>query len=86
MKLSPPITLSEASASPLSLPQEPEPTPQPWYTRFWRRPFFLLVILPSLIAALYFYAIAAPQYVSEARCVVSSRGSDGGAQAALRGM
>lgn len=86
MKLSPPITLSEASASPLSLPQEPEPTPQPWYTRFWRRPFFLLVILPSLIAALYFYAIAAPQYVSEARFVVSSRGSDGGAQAAMRGM
>jgi capsular polysaccharide transport system permease protein len=38
--------------------------------------------LPSLIAAFYFYAIAAPQYVSEARFVVNSRGNDGGLQAA----
>ena len=86
MKLSPPITLSDASASPLSLSPEPELPPQAWYARFWRRPFFLIVILPSLIVALYFYAIAAPQYVSEARFVVSSRGSDGGAAAAMRGM
>ncbi len=86
MKLSPPITLSEAGARPLSLSDEPEPPPAPWYAKFWRRPFFLLVIVPSLMAALYFYAIAAPQYVSEARFVVSSRGSDGGAQAAMRGM
>jgi len=77
--------LSEAGASPLSLPDQPEPPPAPWYARFWRKPFFLLVILPSLLAALYFYAIAAPQYVSEARFVVSSRGNDGAAQAA-RGM
>ena len=86
MKLSPPITLSEASGRPLSLPQEPEPAAQPWYARFWRHPFLLLVILPSLIVTAYFYGIAAPQFVSEARFVVSSRGQDGGAAAAMRGM
>ena len=86
MKLSPPITLSEAGAGPLSFAEEPQPAPRPWYANLWRRPFFLLVIVPSLIAALYFYAIAAPQYVSEARFVVSARGSDGGAQSAMRGM
>jgi capsular polysaccharide transport system permease protein len=86
MKLSPPITLSDASASALSLPQEPEPAPRPWYARWWRHPFFLIVILPALIATIYFYGIAAPQYVSEARFVVSARGGDGGAQAAMRGM
>jgi len=86
MKLSPPITLSEAGAGPLSFAEEPQPAPRPWYANLWRRPFFLLVIVPGLIAALYFYAIAAPQYVSEARFVVSARGSDGGAQSAMRGM
>jgi capsular polysaccharide transport system permease protein len=85
MKLSPPITLSDTSASALSLPQEPEPAARPWYARWWRHPFLLLVILPTLIAAVYFYGIAAPQYVSEARFVVSARGGDGGAQAAMRG-
>jgi capsular polysaccharide transport system permease protein len=50
--------------------------------KVWRKPFFLLVIVPSLIAAAYFYVIAAPQYVSEARFVVQSRGGDGGGQAA----
>lgn len=86
MKLSPPITLSDANASALSLPQEPEPAPRPWYARWWRHPFFLSVIVPTLIAAIYFYGIAAPQYVSEARFVVSARGGDGAAQAAMRGM
>jgi capsular polysaccharide transport system permease protein len=46
----------------------------------------LLVILPSLIVTAYFYGIAAPQFVSEARFVVSSRGHEGGAAAAMRGM
>jgi len=45
-----------------------------------------LVILPSLIAATYFYGIAASQFVSEARFVVSSRGSEGGVAASMRGM
>lgn len=86
MKLSPPITLSEASGRSFSLPQEPEPAPRRWYARFWRRPFFLAVILPSLIITAYFYGIAAPQFVSEARFVVSSRGSEGGVGASMRGM
>jgi capsular polysaccharide transport system permease protein len=86
MKLSPPITLSEAGSAPLSVHEAPAPAPQPWYAKIYRKPFFLLVIIPSLLAALYFYGIAAPQYVSEARFVVSSRGNDGAAQAAMRGM
>jgi hypothetical protein len=80
------VTLSEAGASaPVS--QEIPPSRRTWRQKLWRKPFFLLVILPSLLAALYFYAIAAPQYVSEARFTVNARGSDGGAQAAaLRGI
>ena len=84
MKLSPPITLSEAAVSQISSPPETAPRPQLWLRRLWRKPFFLLVILPSLLAAVYFYAIAAPQYVSEARFVVHSRGNDGGLHAAMR--
>jgi capsular polysaccharide transport system permease protein len=82
MKLSPPITLSELGASRSGEAFEPTPPPKPWLLRLLRQPFFLLVILPSLVAAIYFYAISAPQYVSEARFVVHSRGGDGGAQAA----
>jgi capsular polysaccharide transport system permease protein len=82
MKLSPLITLSEPGASLSGEALEPTPPPKPWLVRLFRKPFFLLVILPSLITAFYFYGIAAPQYVSEARFIVNSRGSDGGAQAA----
>ena len=66
-----------------------EPRRQPWFSRIWRKPFFLLVILPSLLVAGYLYGIAAPQYVSEARFVVRSRGggTDIGAQiAGMRGI
>ncbi len=68
-------------------PQEPQQ--RPWVFRLWRKPFFLLVILPSLLAGGYLYLVAAPQYVSEARFVVSSRGggTDIGAQiAGMRGI
>ncbi len=82
MKLSPPITLSESAVSHIGQPPEQAFQPRSWLFRFWRKPFFLLVILPTLIAAFYYYAIAAPQYVSEARFVVHSRGNDGGLQAA----
>ncbi len=84
MKLSPPITLSEATMSERDPLGPPPRQSGAWLGRFWRKPFFLLVILPSLISAVYFFAIAAPQYVSEARFVVNSRGGDGGAQAAMR--
>ena len=82
MKLSPLITLSEPGASRDGEVLAPMPPPKPWLVRLSRKPFFLLVILPSLMAAFYFYGIAAPQYVSEARFVVHSRGSDGGGPAA----
>ena len=65
------------------------PQQRPWFIRMWRKPFFLLVIVPSLLVAGYLYGIAAPQYVSEARFVVSSRGggTDIGAQmAGMRGI
>ena len=84
MKLSPPITLSEAAVSQAVPPAEPPPRLVTRLARISRKPFFLLVVLPSLLAAFYFYAIAAPQYVSEARFVVHSRGSDSGVQAAMR--
>lgn len=81
MKLSPPITLSEPGVSHIGPPPEP-PRRTSGLFRFWRKPFFLLVILPSLLAAAYFYGIAAPQYVSEARFIVHSRSNDSGMQAA----
>lgn len=87
MKLSPPITLSDTADGPLGRPQEPQQ--RPWFIRMWRKPFFILVIVPSLLVAGYLYGIAAPQYVSEARFVVSSRGggTDIGAQmAGMRGI
>lgn len=85
MKLSPHITLSEPGASRSGEALEATPQPQSWLVRLFRKPFFLLVIIPSLLTAFYFYGVAAPQYVSEARFVVQSRGNDGGgAAAALR--
>jgi capsular polysaccharide transport system permease protein len=82
MKLSPPITLSESALGQFGPPPEKAPRRSSWLLNVWRKPFFLLVIVPTLIVAVYFYLIAAPQYVSETRFVVHSRGSDGGAQAA----
>jgi capsular polysaccharide transport system permease protein len=88
MKLSPPITLSDAANGQMGLPREPARR-QPWLLGLLRKPFFLLVILPSLIVAGYFYGIAAPQYVSEARFIVNSRGGGGevgGAMSRFRGL
>lgn len=82
MKLSPPITLSEPAVSHMGPPPEPQPRLASRLSGLWRKPFFLLVILPTLVAATYFYGIAAPQYVSEARFIVNSRNNDGGMQAA----
>lgn len=45
-------------------------------TRAWRWPF-LLVILPTLLVAGYYYLIASDQYESEAHFIVSSSSSDG---------
>lgn len=84
MKLSPPITLSDVANGPMGRPLEPRP--RPWFAALWRKPFFLLVILPSLLVAGYFYGVAAPQYVSEARFVVSSRGGGADISAQIAGM
>lgn len=65
-------------------PQEPKR--QRWFSGVWRKPFFLLVILPSLLTAGYLYIVAASQYVSEARFVVSSRGGGTDIAAQMAGM
>lgn len=44
--------------------------PKNWHD--WPWAFIVIVIVPTLIAALYFFVIASPRYVSEARFVVRS--------------
>jgi capsular polysaccharide transport system permease protein len=78
MKLSPPTTAFEVGrAEPVTTWSEaaptPPPRPQPRLLRFLRHPFTWFVLVPTLIVAGYFYGIASPQYVSEARFVVRSR-------------
>jgi capsular polysaccharide transport system permease protein len=78
MKLSPPTRVSDI---PLSAGRA-RPAARPALLRkLWqRRHFLLLVVLPTLIAAIYLYGIAAGQYVSEARFVVrGQQESRGGA-------
>jgi capsular polysaccharide transport system permease protein len=78
MKLSPPTTAFEPGrAEPVTAWSEaaptPPPKPQPRLLRFLRHPFTWFVLVPTLLVAGYFYGIASPQYVSEARFVVRSR-------------
>lgn len=47
----------------------------PWRRRLRRHPFKLLVLLPTALVAVYFFAIAAPQYESEARFLIRGRQS-----------
>lgn len=66
------------------------PAPQSEAPRRKRRPPWLLatlVLMPSALAALYFFVIASPIYVSEARFIVSSaaRGSTSPLDAVMRG-
>ena len=44
--------------------------PRPVRRLLRRTPLLLLVVLPTLLATYYFFAVATPQYVSEARFVV----------------
>ncbi len=44
---------------------------------FTRNPFAWLVLLPTLLAAVYFIAIASPQFVSESRFTVKARQASG---------
>lgn len=78
MKLSPHTTAFEAPApavEPTWSEAAPIPPPKPRsrLKRFLRHPFTWWVLAPTLLAIAYFYAFAAPQYVSEARFVVRSR-------------
>ncbi len=53
----------------------PRPPRAGWRRRLSRHPFKLLVLLPTLLVALYFFAVAAPQYESEARFLIRGRQS-----------
>jgi capsular polysaccharide transport system permease protein len=60
------------------------PLPRPrgrWRRRLARHPFKLVVLLPTALVAAYFFAVAAPQYESEARFLI--RGRQSGAPSAL---
>ena len=86
-KLSPPTTpyealtpaTREAHGGPLALPGfggigRPPPSARERVGNiFTRRPYFWSVILPTILAAIYFIGIAAPQYVSESRFLVRQR-------------
>ena len=68
----------------------PPPRPESRLKRLLRHPFMWWVLAPTLLVAAYFYLVAAPQYVSESRIVVRSRGdapqmSLGGAISAAMG-
>jgi capsular polysaccharide transport system permease protein len=68
MKLSPPTRVSDI---PLSAGRARPAQRSALAQKLWKSRFFLLlVVLPTIIAAIYFYGIAAGQYVSEARFVV----------------
>lgn len=78
MKLSPPTTAFEvAPPTPVETwspaPEVPPTRPEGRLKRLLRHPFTWWVLAPTLLAILYFYVFAAPQYVSEARFVVRSR-------------
>jgi capsular polysaccharide transport system permease protein len=78
MKLSPPTTAFEPGrAEPVAAWSEAAPTPprkpESRLKRFLLHPYTLLVLLPTALVAAYFYLLASPQYVSEARFVVRTR-------------
>jgi capsular polysaccharide transport system permease protein len=68
------LSVSEADgiAGRQSYPRQRFAAPPPPLRRSIRRflPFFLVVVLPTVIGATYYYGFAADQYVSEARFVV----------------
>jgi capsular polysaccharide transport system permease protein len=79
MKLSPHTTAFEAPRQDEAVvawtPAAPTPPPKPQgrLKRLMAHPFTWWVLAPTLLVAAYFYLVAAPQYVSEARIVVRSR-------------
>lgn len=58
------------------------PQPQAGFGGVFRRyPFSFAVLLPTLLAGLYFFFVATPQYISEARFTIRSQGGGSGAGA-----
>ena len=85
--------MEPTSPEPTALPAAPAPAAAPASTR-WQRLlrrfdaiFIITVLLPTLVAALYFGAIASDVYISESRFVVRSpqRPAQGGLGALLQG-
>jgi capsular polysaccharide transport system permease protein len=69
--------MTGAASRPVTTPL-PRPGLKPKRGFLWKRRFFLLlVVLPTLLAGIYFYGIAAGQYASQAQFTV--RGRSGGA-------
>jgi capsular polysaccharide transport system permease protein len=85
MKVSPSIKAFDPAASSstgVSAAVRKQPSLLMKRLRKWRG-FLLAVVLPTALAAVYLYGIAAGQYASEARFLV--RGSSGGSSSALGG-
>lgn len=74
-----PAPATRESGGPLALPsfggvgRRPPSARQKVGSIFTRRPYFWSVLVPTLLAAIYFFAVAAPQFVSESRFVVRAR-------------
>lgn len=80
MKLSPPTRVSDPAISGAAQSHAAPRRPSPLLRSLWRKRFYLLlVVLPTLIAGIYFYGFAAGQYVSEARYLVRGRQDSRGA-------
>ncbi|MBP0443195.1 capsule biosynthesis protein [Roseomonas sp. SSH11] len=81
MKVSPSIKAFDPAApgSGVSVPAQRRPSKLARSLRKWRG-FLLVVVLPTALAAAYYYGIAAGQYSSETRFLV--RGASGSASAA----
>src|SRR5262245_16434339 len=69
-----PMTADVTVLPPAELPEPISIAPAHDARGFWQRrwPFLATVVLPTALAALYFFGIAADQYESEARFVVRS--------------
>ena len=86
-RLSPPTTAYDAltpattreAGGPLAIPsfggigRSPPTVRQRVGNFFTRRPYFWSVLVPTMLAAVYFFAVAAPQFISESRFIVRAR-------------
>lgn len=75
-----PLALGYRAAAPLGAPMgAPMAEPSTGMGGILRRhPFLLAVLLPTLLVAIYFFFVATPQYISEARFTVRAQGGMAG--------